>query len=229
MTEFQLFRCCQQHPLSADPDEASPPPSAGGWLAPIGEKCTVHLSGPLIEGRLVKPSRSRSVALHEASHAAVAIAIGVRVISATIDAQPHVTGGRRLTREANIIFFLAGLAGEAWARSELARVPDDELRAWVAGIRNLGGGGCDRCVAVRQCVVGTRHASDDVVVAAFRYLENLTGMIVRSPLVWAAITELADALMRRGTLGTRAIRTICRRNFEPGAFAHLVNPNSTGG
>lgn len=227
MSEFHLFRCCQQHPLSTGSDDA--PPRAGCWAAPIGggadeaAKPDFYLSGPLIEGRTVRLSRSRTNAFHEAAHAIIYLALGARVAKATIDGQPLVRHVGTVPYPANVVAILAGDAGAAWARSEIAKAPDDELASWVGGIRNLCGGSCDRCKAVRICLVGTTLAPDDEVVATFRYLENATGMIVRSPQVWAAISELADALMSRGTLGSRAILKICRRHFEPGAFAHLFH------
>jgi hypothetical protein len=228
MVYYQVFRCCQQHPLSANPEDA-PPPSAGARVAPVAaansetDKRTMYLAGAPIDGCVVRLRRSRATAFHEGGHAAVHLALGNRIIRATIDGQAHVGGGGRLLYPGNVIVALAGDAAEAWLRSELARAPDDELPAWVGGIRNLCGGSCDRCRAIRQCVVGTRHAPDADVIATFRRLENCAGMIVRSPEVWAAITELAGALMARGTLGSRAINTICARYFQPGAFAHLFN------
>lgn len=218
MTDFQVYRCCSENPLTRG-DEPSP----STWLAPLGERPAMLRAGEAIEGRTVSLSRcDRPTAIHEAAHAAVGRALGLHIKSATIDGQPMVRGKGGSVFPHRTITTLAGDIAMAWARSEIAGVSDADLHARVIGIRNLRGGGCDRCSAVRGCIVETRHASDAEVIAMFRYLESIAGMIVRNPRVWAAITDLADALTARGTIRTRAINSICRRHFEPGFLSHLL-------
>lgn len=207
-----LFACCR-----------APVRSGQHWVAPIGQK-PAGLDVGEATGEIVPLRRSYGAARHEAAHAATQIALGGIVLKTSIDGQPHMTAAPGLCRRSRAVMTLAGPAADAWAKSLIACITDAELAFWIAAIRDLKGGGCDRCAAVRAAILlcgrdeggVLRSPSDEAVISEFRHIETLASAIVRVPPVWLAIEEIASQLSDVGTLDGAAVLEICRWHFEPG-------------
>jgi hypothetical protein len=212
--EVALFACCRE-----------PVRLGQRWVAPVGRQPEwLDVGEPT--GEIVPLRRIHGAARHEGGHAAVQIALGGLVVVASVDGQPHVKPVPGLGYPARAVVTLAGPAADAWTKSSIARVPDAELAVWIAAIRDLKGGGCDRCSAVRSAIVEcdrdedgvVRVPSDEAVVAEFRKIETLASALVRLAPCWAAIDEIAGRLRDVGTLHGDAVLEICSRHFRPGFF-----------
>lgn len=218
MAEFAIFRCCSRSPIDMS-DRGAASPYAG--LASAEQLAYDEYGGAPVPERRVSAERMRSTAIHEAGHAVVGFALRQAPFAVTIDGPPTTSFRWRKPFPAYPIVAMAGEAASSWARSEIARIDDAILAEWIAGIRALRGGACDRCKAIRFTMdvldYGDRYTADLI-----RQLETITGCIVRHSQVWPAIVEMADALMRRGTIKTQAIRAICLRHFEPGLFDFML-------
>ena len=151
MTEASFFSCCRESPL---PGAAEGEP--GPFLSTV-ERGTVPAEvyrGPEVLGLVLLPP-TRRIAIHEAGHACGRIALGGKVISATVELQPHVKFDNAHHDAMGIVSTLTGPAAEQWMSSRVSRIPDDELGPWVIAIRDLRGGHCDRCSAVRSTICAT--------------------------------------------------------------------------
>lgn len=212
MAGHVFWACCGEPPTG----------SAAYFVAPLGQKPAQLMHGERIEQAPVSLPRELSVARHEAAHGVVSLICGGRIESLTIDGQaiaytPDVPDQHRA------LVYLAGDAATEWHSGRIARVDDNVLADWLAGIRNCGGGSCDRCRAVRHSVVATRHASDDVILADIRRNERLAGLLVRMPQVWAAICAIAARLMAAGSLDGATATAIALSHFSPAALRPFLS------
>lgn len=178
---------------------------------------------PLVAGpAVVLPARARDErdAIHEAGHVAMGLALGWRLVRATVDGAARVewhSGCRPLAQGA--VVAMAGPVAENWGSRHVVTAANSSLVAIIARVRSCCGGDCDDCQAVRACLVGARHADDAAVVARFRTLESWTIDAVRRPPIWRATRALADKLMVAGTLDGEAATAICGDFFSSGGLA----------
>lgn len=160
--------------------------------------------------------RNRPIAIHEGSHAAVARALGDDIRRIEIEPSMFVQRAGSISRASSVVVMLAADAATSWAdQCRIERKSGDDAAAYLSAIRAGCGGPCDTCSAFRAlCHDG--DGNDHEVMSAFRILENMAGAIVRHPDVWAAIEEIADALMKRGFLIGEDVHEICARHFDAG-------------
>lgn len=186
-----------------------------GYTVPAGE--TFIPSGPVLETGVTQPARSLSVAIHEAAHAVTSIALGggCSAVNCIPPAHATIIG---LDHAERVVMSLAGQIAENWNRRTVYRPIDENLLPWLRMVRAPGGGFCDGCVALRNCVVLSGHASDEEAMAIFRRLEADAIRLVQAPPIWRTIRDLAAALLIEGTLAEAEILAIAGRYFRPGEF-----------
>lgn len=204
-TIFVVRACC------ADRADA-----ASGYITPADDEFIAR--GPVLESGVMPPARSLSVAIHEAGHAVIAIALGGRCTDASCIAPAHATTPG-LDAEARIITTLAGEIAENWQRRTVYRPADAAILPWLRMIRSPGGGHCDGCKVLRGCTILSGHGTDEEVLVIFRRLETEVIRLVQTPAIWAAIRDLAAALLIAGTLDEAEINASVSRHVRPGEFS----------
>ena len=150
------------------------------------------------------PPRSLQIAVHEASHAAIAHVQGSKIegVSADPAALIEQKDQMPLPHYARAAIALAGEHGERLIIQRIEyRPPDATLLESFQIVRNFRFGGCDRCQAA-FAIVAARGLDAPAIelLASYRLIENVTISTLQSPSVRAAVRHLADALMRAGTV-----------------------------
>lgn len=158
------------------------------------------------------PPREERLAVHEASHAVIAIAVGGTVTSATVDGQPHVEHCASLTGGDRRVMTMAGPLGEAVLHHRaLYRPPDAELASWrIAARRCEVFGFCDDCRIALTLAASTQTLPD--YIAGYRAAEERTLALLDKPNIRAAIREIAAQLMLHGSLDGLTIHHIAARH-----------------
>lgn len=186
------------------------------FIASAGATIEAPGLGASVTGPIATPVRNRREALHEASHAAVAVAVGDIVLSVQLEPELLCRHASRSGRIGMMLVTLAGDAAAEWAAGgRVERTHSEEAQAYLTSIRAGRGGPCDRCRAFRA-LCADAACSDYEVMSEYRCLENLSGAVVRHPDVWAAINEIAGALMEHGALSGEYVHEICARHFDAG-------------
>lgn len=145
-------------------------------------------------------ARVKSTAIHEATHAVVAVALGGRLGEVRVD-HPAQATTFDLSRRATIVMTIAAIHGENWSRRWEVTAHTDDLREYAERIHGFGGGGCDMCSSMRGVMYAVGGgASPDDMIAAYRRYEAVAIRIVKNPAIMRAIAALADALMVAGIL-----------------------------
>src|SRR5262249_10421499 len=120
------------------------------------------------------PPRREHVAVHEAGHAAMAIALGATVTWVQVDGSPQAVcrnqvGGWR----GRALLLAAGDAAMDARAGWRCPLSDAEVIEHVRAIHELSFGPCDDCQIALQIVARVgQGASDDRYIAAYRMIEN---------------------------------------------------------
>lgn len=158
------------------------------------------------------PHREARVAVHEGAHATVAVALGARVTSATVDGQPCVNYAAGLARAEQRVVTMAGPLGEgALYHRQIYRPPDHVLATWQsAALRCEVFGSCDDCRIALVLAASTPSLDD--YIAAYRAAEQRTLALIGQPNIRGAIREIASLLMESGTLDGETIHHLAAQH-----------------
>lgn len=182
-------------------------------------------NGPVVD--LSSPQtivRDFSTARHEAAHAVIAHSLGLSVKSVHIDP----VGICRLVkapgdRGHSIAFSVAGPLNNDLCEGGRAKTGTFDFEIVARRVLACWGGRCDHCQAVRAALV---IAGLDEPTVAFRILRRIERQVVaflRKPVVEAAVTDLAEALMSAGTVAGEEAHEILGRHVAPGSLT-LMKP-----
>ena len=149
---------------------------------------------PILRTMPEPPPPSRRVAIHEAAHAVVAVALGGTFESIKVSGQPSVAGVAGLEGLARIAMLLAADAAEARMNRVVFTRQPDNLAETFERIDQIKFGNCDEC---RAALVAKVAGGADRAEMVFREGERLANEVVARPEIWAAINRLADALMNK--------------------------------
>ncbi|WP_310206361.1 M50 family metallopeptidase [Ancylobacter sp. 3268] len=172
----------------------------------------VIFDGPILATAAAPIERDRRVAVHEASHAVVAVAVGGRVVSVTIDGQPRATHAGGLPRLDGVVITMAGPLGEGVLHHRsVYRPPDTEVAIWSDAARRCAvSGQCDDCRIAIFLAASTPDGG--AFVATYRRAEDRTLALLDQPHIRSAIREVAAELLTHGTLTGDAVHQIAARH-----------------
>lgn len=174
------------------------------------------------EGKAV----NEAIRFHEAGHAVAAIACGgaVHAIRAHAD-----DAGAAVSLTGSVIDLgvtvAAGPVAGNWSRRWIVGADTAEL---IASLDRAGAGMCGGCDACRLAALVFIGTSDDEIAQSIdlhRRIEHRALSLIRTPPVWRAIAELADALEAAGEIEGDAVHAVVARHFQPGAYSILHHPN----
>ncbi|WP_323011189.1 hypothetical protein [Paracoccus sp. (in: a-proteobacteria)] len=176
---------------------------------------------PIATIQMAPPPRSRRHAVHEASHATAAHLFGMAIREVCIEWEAYcdtIKTGASL--RSNAVMMAAGPAGERWAMNRLTSTeyPAD-LSDLLIAIKEARIGPCDRC-KIAGCAwlsVGF-DAEQDAATAAYRDFEREANELVKHPVFMRAVSEMADALMEKGTLTGAEATDIANKHMRFGAM-----------
>ncbi|OWV79573.1 hypothetical protein ATY77_26665 [Rhizobium sp. R634] len=168
--------------------------------------------------------RDRRVAVHEAAHAVVALALGASVEDVGIEPSGRAEivyqmGNPIVVAEKSIVVAMAAAHAENWALNWTCTAFDADIESNVDHTRSSPDCGCDRCVSMRflTAVVG-QEASTEQLFSRYRHYEADAIRLVQSPAVWRAICDLADELLLRGVVSGADATSIIARHVRPEDF-----------
>jgi hypothetical protein len=159
----------------------------------------------------------RGVAIHEASHSVVALAVpgsSVTLVRATGQPQAFVDSDAAHWLH-HAVWLAGGPVGQRWADRHSRSSPDGEIVETLTRLDTGRAGFCDACAIGR---IVAANVPREAVPGVIRAIEDAALAIVRKPRVWRAIRELADRLVKRGALLGDEVEQIAVQHFRPGSF-----------
>jgi hypothetical protein len=165
-----------------------------------------------------------AVAHHEAAHVATAYEFGwwVRKPGVNIGAWPcaYLDHGGAYTTRARICISMAGMLAEEKFYGVPWTFTEDVVNHWrevCAGTPEVKHPSDPRRDTTDLRTIAWElyddDMTDDAVRQAVAYWRNETWALLTQPRVWAGVTRVANALLRRGRLSPRAVKQILGESF----------------
>lgn len=186
--------------------------------------------GPVVKVLSEPPPPPPGAAIHEASHAVVAVAVGGSCEGAVMGFQPRaftranetVTGAAK--GAASVAVSLAGPIGQRVFSGALALEPRAEIAAVINRIERCGGGSCDLCSACSVASLLAPVGDEAAILETVQSIEFETLQVVRHPDAREAIRQVAAVLEERGEISGAEVHRICDRLNVTGRFVINLSP-----
>lgn len=123
--------------------------------------------------------------------------------------------------QTEICVHLAGWLAEILLCPSLASPSDDELHIvldWADWDHSWADVGAGDFGAFRRLVRERRTRCRRVLIAAYRAYEIRTVELLRQPIIWKAVEQLASALLERGRLSSKEVVDLLAKNLCAGAL-----------